>query len=290
MRIDAHQHFWVYSPEKYGWIASDMRVLRKDFLPQELASLLTGADLHGSIAVQARQDIAETRWLLELAASNAFIRGVVGWAPLASPDCIRHLEELLACGRLKGIRHFIQSEPDEDFLDGRDFNRGVAELRRHDLVFEILIVERQLEAARRFVDRHPDQKFVLDHLGKPRIRESHFDHWRREIRKLARRPNIFCKLSGLVTEADLGDWHPDDLRPYAETALEAFGPKRLMFGSDWPVCLLACGYKEWQETLAGFLSQLSTTEQSWIWGRTAEAVYALDELHADTAADGGRQA
>lgn len=290
MRIDAHQHFWVYSSEEYGWIASDMQGLRRDFLPQELTSLLAAEGLHGTIAVQARQDIAETRWLLELASSNAFIRGVVGWVPLASPDCIRHLDELLTSSRLKGIRHFIQSEPDEGFLDGSEFNHGVAQLQKHGLVYEVLIVDRQMEAARRFVDRHPHQKFVLDHLGKPRIREGLFDSWRREMREIARRPNVFCKLSGLVTEADLDNWHPDDLRPYVETAVEVFGPRRLMFGSDWPVCLLASSYRRWRETLADFLDQLSASEQAWIWGKAAEAVYELDEPDADTNAGGGGQA
>jgi L-fuconolactonase len=281
LRIDAHQHFWRYHPDPYSWITSDMQVLQKDFLPPELAAILAEAELHGTIAVQARQDIEETRWLLELASANRFIRGVVGWVPLASPNCIRHLEEFLASGRLKGIRHFIQSEPDENFLEHEDFNCGLGELRKHGLVYEILIVERQMRAARRLVDRHPHQKFVLDHLGKPKIREGLLDPWRRQIHELAQRPNVFCKLSGLVTEADLARWHSDDLQPYVETALEAFGPKRLMFGSDWPVCLLACSYRVWQETLARLLRQLSADEQAWIWGRTAEAVYALNGPDAE---------
>lgn len=288
LRIDAHQHFWTYSRAKHGWITADMQALQGDFLPAELASILTVQGLHGTIAVQARQDVAETHWLLELAAANGFIRGVVGWAPLCSPGFMGHLEELLTRGHLKGLRHFIQSEPDDDFLEREDFNRGIAQLRRFELVYGILVVERQMEAARRFVDRHPDQKFVLDHLGKPRIREGLLDSWRREVLELARRPNVFCKLSGLVTEADWDAWHANDLRPYVEIALDAFGPSRLMFGSDWPVCLLACGYQEWRETLAGFLSQLSTDEQSWVWGRTAASVFALDEPAAHTAACEGR--
>jgi L-fuconolactonase len=194
-RIDAHQHFWMYSPEEYGWIGDDMGVLRRDYLPDELRGIVSAADLGGVVPVQARQSLEETRWLLQLAAKNEFIRGVVGWVPLADPSLTRHLEEFGQGGKLKGIRHFIQAEQAEAFLARDDFNRGIGELRHHSLVFDILVTEQQMHAVPRFVDRHPGQTFVLDHLGKPRIKEGVLEPWRRHIIELGRRPNVNCKLS-----------------------------------------------------------------------------------------------
>jgi L-fuconolactonase len=276
-RIDAHQHFWEYSAEEYGWIGDDMGVLRRDFRPDELRGLVSAAGIDGVVSVQARQSLEETRWLLQLAAEDAFIRGIVGWVPLAGPQLSRHLEEFGQYRKLKGIRHFIQAEPDDEFLARDDFNLGIRELCHHSLAFDILVTERQMPLVTRFVDRHPRQTFVLDHLGKPRIRERIVEPWRQHIFELGRRPNVTCKMSGLVTEADLSAWRPADLQPYVEIALEAFGPERLMFGSDWPVCLLATSYNEWQHVLAGMLSALSEDERGWIWGRTATRVYALGE-------------
>ena len=275
-RIDSHQHFWLYSSEEYGWISDDMSVLRRDYLPAELGRIVSQANIDGVISVQARQTLDETRWLLELASENEFICGVVGWVPLASPRPEWHLEDFAATGKLKGVRHFVQSEPDDAFLDREDFNRGVSALRQHGVVFDILVAERQMASVPRFVDRHPGQWFVLDHLGKPRIKDGVIEPWRRNIIELARRPNVACKLSGMVTEADLGAWRPEHLQPYVDVALEAFRPERLMFGSDWPVALLATSYERWQETLTHLVGALSAEEQDWIWGRTAARVYGLD--------------
>src|SRR5208337_4632929 len=231
--------------------------------------------IHGSIAVQARQTLEETSWLLRLADDFDFIRGVVGWAPLAGPEFPAIIERLQESEKLKGLRHVIQDEPDDDFTHRPDFNAGVALLKSYGLVYDILIFERQLPAAISFVDRHPAQVFVLDHLAKPRIRDRVLEPWRTNIRELARRENVYGKLSGMVTEAHWAKWRPADLQPYFDVVLNAFGPKRLMAGSDWPVCLLATTYQNWFSTLREFISSLSSTDQEMILGGVARGVYSL---------------
>ena len=275
MIIDSHHHFWQYGPEQYGWISESMGVLRRDFLPDELLREATAAGVEGVVSVQARQTLGETRWLLELASQHDFIRGVVGWAPLADPDVAGQLELLAAAEKLKAIRHVVQDEPDDDFILGEDFNRGVAELRRFGLRYDILIFERHLPQATKFVDRHPNQVFVLDHVAKPRVRDGEMSPWRENLQELARRENVYCKLSGLVTEADWVRWSPSQLQPYVDVALEAFGPSRLMFGSDWPVCLLAAGYRDWVEIVTQMTSVLSPAEQRRVLGETAIEAYNL---------------
>ena len=206
---------------------------------------LRDAGVDGSVVVQARQSVEETRWLLEVAAEDEAIRGVVGWLPLASAELPALLREFAGGGKLKGVRHVVQDEPDDDFILRDDFNRGVAALLDTGLVYDILIYERHLPQAAGFVERHPKQVCVLDHLAKPRIKERILEPWRENLSRLAEHDNVFCKLSGLVTEADWGAWTLDGLRPYLDAALEAFGAERLMAGSDWPVCLLASGYGQW---------------------------------------------
>ena len=274
MILDAHQHFWKYTRTEYDWIDDAMAVIRRDFLPADLKQTIKDAGVVGVVSVQARQTIEETAWLLDLAGKHDFIRGVVGWVPLISPDIDEHLARFAANKKLKGVRHVLQGEADE-YMSRADFNAGIEELRRHDLVYDILIVERQLPAAIALVDRHPNQTFVLDHVAKPRIRENVLDPWRENIRELARRPNVFCKISGVVTEADYRAWTPQQLRPYFDVVLESFGPRRLMFGSDWPVCLVACGYRRWVELVREFIATLSPDEQQNILGDTALRAYAL---------------
>ena len=274
-RIDAHHHLWRYSTAEYGWIGPGMEAIARDFLPSDLAPELQRCGISGAVAVQARQSLAETEWLLEQAKQSDLIRGVVGWAPIAEASFARVLERWKDEALLKGLRHVVQDEPDDNFLDGGAFNEGVARIAPTGLVYDILIYERQLPAAIRFVDRHPNQIFVLDHLAKPRIKVSGLQPWRENFRELARRDNVFCKISGLVTEADWNRWRPEDLRPYVEAALEAFGARRLMMGSDWPVCLLASSYERWYETLHGFLRRISQSEQEMIFGGTATQVYSL---------------
>lgn len=274
-KIDAHHHLWQYDKENYGWIDQNMGVLRRDFLPPDLDKELRSAGIDGAVAVQARQTLSETAWLLSLADQFSFIRGVVGWAPIGSDDFSAHLDHLHSYRKLKGLRHVIQDEPDDNFILNASFNHGIARLRGTRLVYDILIFERHLPAAIQFVDRHPQQKFVLDHVAKPKIRHRVMDPWRRNIVELAKRENVYCKISGMATEADWLRWSRQDLWPYFEVVLEAFGPQRLMVGSDWPVCLLATSYSGWFEVLNAFLGDLAVPERERILGGTASEVYGL---------------
>lgn len=274
-KIDAHHHLWRYSDEEYGWIDGDMAILRRDFLPSDLAAEMGSAGVDGAVTVQARQTLEETRWLLDLAEANAEICGVVGWAPIVDERFSDSLEEFSLRPKLKGLRHVVQAEPDENYLLREDFNRGIRRLRDTGLVYDILIYERHLPQAIRFVDQHPDQAFVLDHIAKPRIREGVLEPWKTQIRDLARRENVSCKLSGVVTEADWKQWNREELRPYLDTVMEAFGPQRVMAGSDWPVCLVACGYARWFGLLDEYLAGFTQEERSAIFGGNAERVYRL---------------
>lgn len=278
MRIDAHHHFWKYDPGEYGWIDDSMAVLRHDYLPRDLQRELAAAGIDGVVSVQARQSLDETRWLCELAAEHSFIQAVVGWVPLVE-DVKRHLETLAHCHMLKAVRHVVQDEPDDRFLLRDDFNRGIDALCDFWLAYDILIYERHLPTAIEFVDRHPHQTFVLDHLAKPRAKEHALEPWGTNIRKLAERENVYCKFSGLATEADWQNWTDAELRPYWDVVLDAFTPRRLMFGSDWPVCLLATGYRSWYDLCCRFAAELSTDEQDRFFGGTASEAYRLSPQH-----------
>jgi L-fuconolactonase len=278
--IDSHQHFWKYVREEYDWITPEMDVLRRDFLPADLKAARQSARVTHSIAVQARQTVEETRWLLELADANESIAGVVGWIPLSAPDARSHIERFAAHPKLVGMRHVVQDEPDELYLLRPDFNRGVAALREFGLVYDILIFERQLATAIEFVDRHPSQTFVLDHIAKPRIRDGVLSPWREHIRELARRENVYCKLSGMVTEADHQRWTGVELKPYFDAVLEAFGARRIMFGSDWPVLLLAGSYESWVSVVKNAMGALTGSERERIWGGTASEAYERRQVPA----------
>ena len=275
MRIDAHHHFWKYDPVYYDWIDDAMSVIRRYFLPQNLRAAMDEANVDGVVSVQARQSLEETRWLLELAQKHDFIRGVVGWVPLISPRVSEEIERFAANPKLRAVRHVLQGEADERYMLRDDFNAGIRALKGPALAYNILIFERHLPQTIELVDRHPEQTFVLDHLAKPRIRDNVLSPWRENIRELAKRDNVFCKISGMVTEADYRDWTVDQLRPYVEVVLEAFSPRRLMAGSDWPVCLVACGYRRWWEIVHSFVASLSCDEQREILGDTAMRVYQL---------------
>ena len=275
MKIDAHHHFWKYSPEEYGWIDEEKAALRRDFLPPHLSEEIANVGIDGVVTVQARQSLEETETLLRYSHQHEFMRGVVGWAPLISPSVEGDLQRFSKHPKLKGVRHVLQDEPDDHYISRDDFNRGVAELRRFNLVYDILIFERHLPQTIEFVDRHPNQVFVLDHMAKPRIKDNLISPWRENISELARRPNVSLKISGMVTEADFANWTEAQLQPYLETVLEAFGSGRLMFGSDWPVCLLACRYGRWFEIVSRFIRRLSSAEQERILGGTAAEVYGL---------------
>ena len=275
MRIDAHQHFWRYSPDEYPWIGNEMSILKRDFLPANLEPLLAANKLDGSVAVQAQQTEAETAFLLELANDNPMIKGVVGWTELRAPDVDQKLEVLSQNPLLKGIRHVLQDEPDDEYMLHSDFKRGIRCLERHNLTYDILIYPRQLDAAAKLVKEFPNQPFVIDHLAKPHIMDGHIRDWQRQISALAVCDNVFCKISGMVTEADWQNWQTEDFTPYLEVIVEAFGTGRLLFGSDWPVCLLAAEYDSVKGIADGFFAAFTDTEKGKIFGGNAVRFYQL---------------
>ncbi len=236
MLLDSHQHFWNYTEPEYPWIPKGSP-LQRDWLPQDLAPLLAQSGLDASIAVQARQTLGESRWLLNLADHYPLIKGVVGWVDLRSDRVEQQLAELSKHPKFVGVRHVVQEEPDDDFMLGPDFLRGIGRLKQFKLTYDILIYPKQVRAAIELVDRLPEQPFVLDHIAKPSIRNGTLSPWREQIRELAKSPRVFCKVSGMVTEADHERWKPSDFKPYLDVVFEAFGENRLMYGSDWPVCL-----------------------------------------------------
>jgi len=276
MRIDAHQHFWRYRAEDYDWIDDDMRALRRDFLPADLAPALTAAQLDGTVAVQARQSLTETDWLLQLSDTCPSIKGVVGWLPLARDGrgVGRLLDRYEAHPRFKGLRHVLQAEPDAYFADA-GFNGALEEVAHRALVYDLLIFARQLSVALVWIDRHPSLRIVVDHIAKPVVNGAPPGEWRNQIRELARRSNLFCKFSGVVTEAPGWRWTPELVRPYFDVVLEAFGPDRVMFGSDWPVCLVATDYARWHALVERFVHPLSAAERDAIMGGTATNAYQL---------------
>jgi len=276
MRIDSHQHFWRYSPAEYGWMDDRMTRIQRDFLPQDLAPLLAACGLDGAVAVQARSSLEETRFLLELAREHDCVKGVVGWADLCALDLDAVLDELCQEPLLRGLRHVVQDEPDDDFLRREDFQAGVRKLAARGLVYDSLIYPRQLDAAVAFAAALPDQPFVLDHLAKPDIAGARTDNWRGGFRGLAAMDHVLCKVSGMVTEAKWNAWQPDDFRAYMDEALDAFGIDRLMFGSDWPVALLAAdGYQDVYQLVADWAQQLSEDEQAKLFGGNAARFYGL---------------
>lgn len=273
IRIDAHQHFWKYSAEEYEWIDESMAALKRDFLPSDLHPLLAAHGFGGSIAVQARQSLAETRWLLELAKANSFIKGVVGWVDLCSVRLQEQLEEFAGNRSLVGVRHVVQDEADDQFMLRPDFRRGIGLLREFGLVYDLLLHPRHLPVAVELVREFPDHAFVLDHIAKPPIADGVLEPWRGAIRELAQSPNVACKLSGMVTEARWRAWTHEDFRPYLEVALETFGPSRLMIGSDWPVCTLSADYASTMGIVLKRVEQLGISEQEAILGGTCARIY-----------------
>lgn len=276
MVVDAHQHFWHYSSREYPWIDRSLATLRRDYLPGELAGLLSASGIDGSVAVQARQTLEENEQLLGLARDNPFIRGVVGWAPLAErgSDVRGVLEPLARDPLFKGIRHVLQDEPDA-YFSLPSFDAGLREAGALGLSYDLLIRSRQLVPSLALVDRHPGLVMVLDHAAKPAIEGPPPSEWLKPLRELARRDNVVCKVSGLVTEVAGGRWTPELLTRYFDALLEAFGPSRLMFGSDWPVCLAASTYGRWFSFVRACVEALSSDERRAILGGTAERTYRL---------------
>lgn len=267
MNIDAHQHFWIYNRADYGWMdAEPLKPLRRDFLPEDLRREQARVGFDGSIVVQARQTLEESRWLLELAERDERIKGVVGWVDLRAGDVDKQLGQFAGHPKFAGVRHVVQDEPDERFLLREDFLRGIGRLKDYGLTYDILIYPKQLPAALEFVPRFPDQPFVLDHLAKPFIKDGKIDPWKQQIRELAQFPNVECKISGLVTEADWKNWKEEDFKPFLDVAAEAFGVERLMFGSDWGVCTLAATHDEVVSIARNYFQRLDADAKRKVFG------------------------
>lgn len=275
MKIDAHQHFWRYERTKHDWIDDSMQSIQKDFLPADLKQLLDKYNFDGCITVQVEQHEEETINLLELAGQNSFIKGVVGWADLQLEDADRRIQSYRQFTKLKGFRHVIQSEPDPDFLARPAFRNGIKQLQRYDYAYDILIYPHQLKATINFVKAFPNQRFVLDHLAKPNIKKGLFDVWKKDITLLAEHENVWCKISGLVTEADWANIKQTDFVPYIETAVEAFGTNRIMFGSDWPVCTVAAAYDDVIAIVDQVFKPFSEDERNKFYGLNAAEFYKL---------------
>ena len=274
MRIDSHQHFWVYDPVRDSWIDDDMRVIRKDFLPQNLAPILDANKIDGCIAVQADQSEEETNFLLDFAEKNEFIKGVVGWVNLCDDNIQERLEHFTQNSNFKGVRHILQAE-NEDFVLRKDFQNGIKRLQKFGLTYDILIFPNQLKNTIELVKAFPEQKFVLDHLAKPDIKTGKITEWEASMRKLAIYENVYCKVSGMITEADWTTWKAQDFNPYLDVVFDTFGTRRTLFGSDWPVCLLAGEYSRVLGLTENYLQQFSKEEQNLVMGGNACNFYDL---------------
>ncbi len=276
MKIDCHQHFWKYNEQDYGWMDDNMNAIKHDFLPPDLHRELQQMNFNGSVAVQARQTMEETHWLLSLADQYDYIKGVVGWLDLQSPDIEKQLDFLSGNPKLVAIRHLIQDEPDIDFMLKESFLNGISRLKQYDLTYDILVYPRHLKNAIKLVKRFPETTFVIDHIAKPRIRDQVLEPWKTYITEIAKHFNVYCKVSGMVTEADWDKWNPDTFAPYLDVIFDVFDPERIMIGSDWPVCTLAGGYKEVMNIVTGYIGCFSTREQSMILGGNALNAYRLE--------------
>jgi len=273
--IDAHQHFWKYNAVKHDWIGEEMAVIRRDFLPDDLAPVLQKNAVDGCVAVQADQTIAETDFLLDLADRYDFIEGVVGWLDLQSAAVEEQLAAYSGFGKLKGFRHILQGEKQRDLCLQKSFLNGVSLLDSFDYTYDILIFRDQLKFMPEFVSRFPNQRFVLDHLAKPAIKEGEISDWKRDLEEVSKYENVFCKVSGMVTEADLKNWKNEDLAPYLDVVVKAFGTHRIMYGSDWPVCLAAGSYTEVVNSVRSYFQSFSVHEQQLFFGGNAAEFYHL---------------
>lgn len=276
MKIDTHQFFWHYNPEDYAWMPPEFEPIKKDHLPDDLLPLLKAEGIDGTVTIQVRQTLEETRWLLELTDRYPFIKGVVGWVDLCSPQLRLQLERFCSHPRLRGIRHKLESEPDDLFMLREDFARGIGTLAEFDLPFDLLLRPRHLPVACELARRFPEQRFVLNHVGKPPIKTGKVTPWDLDIQHLASFPNVFCKISGMVTEANWKAWKPADLHPYLDIVFEAFGTKRMMIGSDWPECTLAATYAEVLQLVLDYIGQFSRQEQADVLANNAIGFYQLN--------------
>ncbi len=275
MIIDSHQHFWHYDRKRFDWITDEMAVLQRDFLPRDLQVEYAAHGVDGCVAVQTEQSEIETNFLLALAAENAFIKGVVGWVDLRDANLRLRLEHFTQFEKLCGFRHIVQAEPDDNFLLGNEFLRGVRMLKEFNFTYDILIYPQQLPAAIKFVESNSDQALVIDHIAKPLIKDQILSPWREQMREIAQHEKVYCKVSGLVTEAAWHAWHGDDFKPYLDTVFDAFTADRLMFGSDWPVCLAAARFPQVKNLLENYMKDFPQAEKDKIFGLNAIQFYQL---------------
>lgn len=274
VKLDSHQHFWNFDPIRDNWITEEMEVIRRDFLPSDLKPLLDANGIQGCVAVQADQSENETNFLLDLASEHDFIQGVVGWVDLCLEQINERLDYYSQFPKLRGFRHILQAEAPE-FILRPEFQRGIAALQDYGFTYDILIYPKHLPNSLKLVQNHPGQLFVIDHLAKPDIKNGRFEGWDSGLKAMAEYDNVYCKLSGMITEADLKSWTKEDIFPYMDKAFEAFGAERLMFGSDWPVCKLAGEYGVVCQLVDEYLSKLSISEQEMVWGKNAKLFYNL---------------
>jgi L-fuconolactonase len=275
MIVDSHQHFWKYQPANHAWINEDMSAIRRDFLPADLKPIYDQNAIDGCVAVQVDQTESDNEFLLELAQQNSFIKGIVGWVDFRASNIAERLSYYSTVPLIKGFRHIVQGEADKNFLLGDDFCRGIARLQHHRFTYDILVYAHQLGQVADFVTKFPNQPFIIDHLAKPAIRDGSITEWAAQMKRIAKQQNVYCKMSGMVTEADWKKWSYSDLEPYMQTVMDAFGPHRLVYGSDWPVCLVAASYERQLGVVKQFIGKLSASEQSAIMGENAVRFYHL---------------
>jgi len=278
MIIDSHQHFWQVGRFDYPWMSSDLGVLYRDYLPPVLKPILNANGVEKTVLVQASNSVAESRWLLELADQYPFIAGVVGWVNLRSEEVETELLEFTAHQKFKGVRHLVESEPADDWLIQPEVLRGLRQLSVHDLAYDLLVHPRHLMHVSKVAEHCPDLRLVIDHMAKPAIARGEFDGWAKQFKPLALFPNLHCKLSGLVTEANWSTWTIDDLRPFVDCALDSFGPDRMMFGSDYPVCLLAATYERVLDSFHEALKHLDDSDRTKIFSENAKNFYRLEAV------------
>lgn len=278
MRMDSHQHFWNYNEADYGWMSDELHAIRRSFVPEHLKLLLDENNVEGTVVVQARQSIIETEWLLSLAETHSIIKGVVGWLDLCSEDIGAQLKQYAANPYLKGIRHVVQDEPDEQFMLREDFQRGIALLHNYGLTYDLLVFPIHLPYAVELVQKFPEQPFVLDHIGKPNLVNGDHAAWTKQIMELGTHTNVYCKLSGMVTEAPWGEWRAEDFAPYMDTIFEAFGTDRVMIGSDWPVCTVSGSYSKVMNIVKEYIKKFSPEEQENILGNNCCRFYHIEKL------------
>ncbi len=275
MIIDAHQHFWNYEPVKHKWIDDTMSVIRKDFTPSDLKEVYDNNGIDGCVAVQADQTTDETDFLISLSEKYSFIKGIVGWVDLRTANVQEDLEKYSNYNKVKGFRHVVQGEADHNFLLRPNFLKGISNFEAYNYTYDILIFPHQLGATLEFAKKFPNQKFVIDHIAKPYIKDGFYDGWAALMKEIGKLENVHCKISGMITEADYNLWTAEQIQPYMELVLNSFGSERLMFGSDWPVCLVAGNYTKVKEVTTNFIAKLSSSEQAAIMGRNAIAFYNI---------------